>query len=611
MDIPTFLKIYPPFDALDEAQIERIVLATRIEFFPAGEVILQQGGAPADAMYVIRKGAVELIDDEQVIDVLSEGEVFGHSSMLSTMTPSFTCRAHEDALVYLIDREEAEAVLGTHSGLAFLSSTLRRRVTRALDGLNPESVDPWQTPVRSLVRRPPVTAPLTATVREVAELMTRERVSSVLIERSDGYGILTDRDLRSRVLSQGRSPDTLVSEVMTQPVLTVAGDTMSAEVTALMLERGVHHVPVTDAGGTVVGVVTDVDLMGLEQKAPFVLKVDIERGSTPEEVVQAGRRLPDAVRTLVQANVDPVDVGHAVAVAVDSLTRRLVELAIRTHGDPPCPWAWLALGSEARQEQALLTDQDNAMVIDPGETPLSMVDPYFERMAIFVNEHLEQAGIPRCKAGVIASNSDWRHTPHEWELRFRRWIGQSSWISGAMSAISFDYRAVTGPLEVGSDFDEIIRHASENERFVRRLGRSALEDRPPTGFAHDAVIPSQGGSPGGLDVKQGGITPLTNLARAYSIRSGLSENRTLRRLREVQRRGVITADVRQGLEEAFRLLWQTRLEHQVDLLEQEKPLDDIVSLTRLGPLSRQGLKDAFRMIDRAQSDLARSLRVRR
>jgi CBS domain-containing protein len=611
VDIPTFVRMYPPFDELRDERIDELVAHLHVEFHPAGEVILQQGGEPARFLYMVRTGAVELIDDEQVLDLLTEGEVFGHPSLLSDMGPTLTCRAHEDTIVYLIDKEQAEAILGTHSGLAFLSSSLRRRVIRALDGLNPEEFDPWQTPVERLVRRSPVTAPLSLSIKEAAELMTRERVSSLLLEHGSGFAILTDRDLRSRVLAEGRSPDTNVSEVMSSPLITVPAGTMAAEVNAIMLERGVHHIPVIDEAGTVLGLVTDTDLMGLEHKTPFWLKVDIERAATPDDVVEAGRRLPDAVCTLVEANVDPLDVSRVIAIIVDTLTRRCLELAVREYGDPPCPWAWLAFGSEARQEQALLTDQDNGLVIDPGDVPMDLVDPYFERLATFVNLRLEEAGIPRCKAGVIASNPAWRHSPSDWEIRFRRWVTESSWISGALTAISFDYRSVAGPLEVQPAFDELIRTASKDEGFVRRLGRSALKDRPPTGFHKDSVIQAKDRTSGALDLKEGGITLVTNLARVYSIRSGLSENRTLRRLHEVAELGGLGQSTRLGLEEAFRLLWQTRLEHQVRNVRQGSAPDDLVELRSLGPLARQGLKDAFRMIDVAQAGLARELGIRR
>jgi len=611
VDIPSFLRIYPPFDELSEERLTEVVEHTHIEFFGADQVILQSGGQPAEFLYVVRTGAVELIDEGHVIDLLAEGEVFGHPSLLSGMSPVVSVRAHEDCICYLIDRELAEEILGTHSGLAFLSSSLRRRVVRALDGLDPAAVDPWRTPVGALVRRPPALVPVVSSIREAAELMTRERVSCLLVERADGLGILTDRDLRSRVLALGRSPDTVITEVLTAPVITVPADTIVAEVIAIMLERGIHHMPVVDESGQVLGVVTHTDLMGLEQKGPFALKADIERAADVAALTDAARRLPEIVCALVEANVDPVEVGHVVAVAIDTATRRLLELGIRGFGDPPCPWSWLALGSEARGEQALLTDQDNALVLDLGDTPIGVVDPYFEKLATFVNVGLEEAGIPRCRAGVIASNSEWRDTVLQWEFRFRRWMRDPGRMGGAFSGIAFDYRQVAGPFEVKAVLDDVIRTAPDEPQFIRHLGNLAIGTRPPTGFTKDAVVEAKGRSARTLDVKHGGITIITNIARVRAIMAGLTENRTLRRLHEVTVLGVMQEERRRGLEEAFRLLWQIRLEHQTRQVRDGHASDDLVEPGSLGPLARQGLKEAFRMIEREQDALAAELGLRR
>jgi CBS domain-containing protein len=433
----------------------------------------------------------------------------------------------------------------------------------------------------------------------------------LLVERTGGLGILTDRDLRSRVLAMGRSPDTVITEVLTSPVVTVPAETMVAEVIALMLEHGVHHVPVVDGSGHVLGMVTDTDLMGLEQKTPFALKADIERAVDAPAVTEVARRLPETVCALVEANVDPIAVGHVVAVAVDTLTRRFLELGVRKLGDTPCPWSWLALGSEARSEQALFTDQDNALVLDPGDAPFEEVDPYFEKLAMFVNEQMESAGIPRCRAGVIASNPDWRDTIDEWAIRFRRWMQDPSRMGSAFSGIAFDYRPIAGPLEVQRVFDSAIRTAPGERDFIRHLGHLAVGSRPPTGFTKDRVVESKGRSVLSLDVKDGGITPITNIARVRAVMTGLTENRTLRRLHEVTALGRMDEERCKGLEEAFRLLWQIRLEHQTRQVRNGVAPDDLVEPGSLGPLARQGLKEAFRMIEREQDALATELGLRR
>jgi CBS domain-containing protein len=610
VDIPSFLRGYPPFDELDPDKLADVVRHTHIEFFPAGTMILQQAGEPSRYLYIVRTGAVEVLDATLVTDFLGEGEVFGHFSLLSGMGPAFSIRAAEDTISYLVDLEIAEEVMGTRGGLSFLSANLRRRETRALDGSEIRISDPLQMPVSTLVRRPPMTVPVITSVREAAELMNNEHVTAVLIERVDGYGIVTDRDLRARVLAPGRSADIALSEVLTAPVFMVDEKVSVAQVMSLMLENGIHHVPVTRDGGQIIGLVTTADLIGLEQMTPFALKNDIERSTRVDEAVAVASRLPMAVTGLVETNIDPLDIAHAVAVMIDSLTRRLLELGIRKFGDPPCRWAWLALGSEARQEQALFTDQDNALVIAP-RTTYENEDPYFERLATFVNDNLQDAGFQKCRAGVIASNPEWRGTLDMWRDRFNGWITEPGRVGSAFTGIAFDYRQVAGSLEVRSALDDVIRSAADDQQFIRHLARQAVDGRPPTGFLKDAVVEARGISAVTLDVKHGGITLITNLARLYTVSAGLSENRTLMRLEVAAAAGRISQETRQGLEESFRLLWQTRLEHQAGRVREGAPPDDLVDPRMIGSVTRQALKEGFRMIERAQDALIAELGLRR
>lgn len=610
MDIPSFLRGYPPFDELEPDKLADVVRHTHIEFFPAGTLILQQAGEPSRYLYIVRTGAVEVLDTTLVTDFLGEGEVFGHFSLLSGMGPAFSIRAAEDTICYLVDLEIAEEVMGTRGGLSFLSATMRRRETRALDGSEIRVSDPLQMPVSTLVRRPPVMASVITSVREAAELMTTERVTSVLVERVDGYGIVTDRDMRARVLALGHSADTALGEVLTSPVFMVDEQVTVANVMALMLEKGIHHVPVTGEDGRVMGILTEPDLIGLEQMTPFVLKNDIERSVRADEAIAVASRLPLAVTGLVETNVDPVDIAHSVAVVIDTLTRQLLELGIRKFGDPPCRWCWLALGSEARQEQALFTDQDNALVIAPRGT-YEEADPYFERLATFVNDHLQQAGFQKCRAGVIASNPEWRGTLDMWKDRFHGWITEPSRVGSAFTGIAFDYRQVAGPLEVKSALDDVIRAAAGDQQFLRHMARLAVDGRPPTGFLKDAVVESRGISAVTLDVKRGGITLITNLARMYAVSAGLSETRTLLRLEVAASAGRISQETRQGLDESFRLLWQTRLEHQAGRVREGAPPDDLVDPRKIGSVTRQALKEAFRMIERAQDALVAEMGLRR
>jgi CBS domain-containing protein len=610
MQVERFLARFPPFDALERSALERIGRATQIEFFPAGKTILQRAGPPSRFLYVVRRGGVELLNDGVVIDLLEEGELFGHPSLVAGIPPAFDVRAGEDTLCYLIDGDLADEMFATRSGIAFLARGLARRSRQA--SLASESVGLVRPAIRisSLLHRNPVGCGPGVSVKEAAGVMARERISSILVRSDDLVGIVTDRDLRTKVLAEGRDPAIPLSEVMSAPVVTAPSEATSDDALRLMLEHGFHHLPVTGADGSIIGVVSDTDLLGLERTAPFAFLRALDRSETAEGVVGKMAELPDVARSLVEADVDPVDIGHVIASAIDGSTRRFIHLAMTELGDPPGPWAWLALGSAARHEQALLTDQDHALIFQSKDISAADADRYFEALARRVTDGLEAAGVPRCRGGVMAESAAWRGDRAKWTETFRTQLAVSDVGGQAFSNIALDYRRVAGSLDVETTIDCLIRRAARDGWLVRKLAWPALDLRPPTGFFRDFVLESEGARAGTLDVKHRGITIITNLARTFAVSAGSSSIRTIDRLRAAASLGALDGDLALGLEEGFRLLWRIRLQHQAGQVRAGAAPDDAVDPRHLGPLSRRGLREAFKLISEGQRVLALTFGLR-
>jgi len=602
VDARSFLAEHPPFDELDDKDLDRVVSAVEIEHFAPGAVILQQAGAPATHLFVVRRGEVEILDGGRVIDEVGEGDVFGMWSLLGKVAPAATVRASEDTLCYLIPAGLANDVLRTGAGVAFVAASVRRRIARVDETLRADLDPARYRAVGELVRRPPVTAEPTTTVADAAELMARERVSSLLVPGSDGdVGVLTDRDLRTRVVAERRSPDTPVAEVMTPRAETVPTETMAGEVLLRMLEGGFHHFPVVDAAGTVVGVVTDTDLMGLGRNTPFALKSAIARAGDRDGVASAMSDLPEVIAGLVESSADPVDIGHVIAFSIDAATRRLLELGTEEIGAPPVEWAWLALGSAARQEQAIHTDQDHALAF---EGDREAAEPSLAPLAEFVTAGLEQAGFPRCRGEVMAANAALRLSVDEWVERFDHWMNLQTPKASEQLSVVFDFRGAAGDLDAEAPLNEAMARAVDRPVFLQHLARRALDLKPPVGFVGRFRVERAAERAGTVDIKHGGILIIGNLARAHAIRSGLTAKRTVDRLRGAEQAGAIDAETREGLEEAFRFLWAIRLRHHVDQLRASRPLDDFVDPRELGGVARQGLKEAFRIVANAQKGLA-------
>jgi hypothetical protein len=292
---------------------------------------------------------------------------------------------------------------------------------------------------------------------------------------------------------------------------------MVGEVLLRMLEGGFHHFPIAAADGSVLGVVTDTDLMGIGRDTPFALKSAIERAPDREAVATAVGELPRVVSTLVSASADPVDVGHVIAFAIDAATRRLLELGMAEHGEPPFPWAWLALGSAARQEQAIRTDQDHALAFegDPDAAGASLAP-----LAEFVTAGLEAAGISRCTGNVMATNDALRLSLQQWVGRFEYWMNLESHKASEQLSIVFDFRRVAGALEADVALDTVMATAAPASALPPAPRPAALGSA-----AADRVRPrdhrrQRGEHPGKVDIKHGGIVIVGNLARAYAIRAG-------------------------------------------------------------------------------------------
>jgi CBS domain-containing protein len=598
VDIAGFLRRYPPFDALSAEQLSDVAGSIEIEHFPAGALILQQGGEPATALYVVRKGAVELLDDGRLLDLLLEGEVFGQFSLLAHEGPSLTVRAQEDTLCYLIPEADADTMFETHAGLRFVIGSMRRRIAAATDATD-GTPDPRLRPVGTLVRRAPVTAEPADTITHAAARMAAERVSSLLVPMRGGWGIVTDRDLRTRVVATRADPGGPIEQIATFPVRTIDRDTLAGDALLAMFAQGVHHFPVTDTGGQLIGVVTDTDLMGLGRHTPFAMKSAVERARTADDVATAGRELPELVVAMVNARADPIDVGRVNALVVDGMTERLLELAIDDLGDPPCAWSWLALGSAARHEQSLRTDQDHALVYEPPAGDPDP-DPYFAELAERVTAGLEAAGIPRCEGNAMAVHPTLRRPLLDFADAFIGWMDSPDPHSIELSSIGYDFRRVAGPLDAEPVLTDAMRRARARPTFTRQMARRALDLRPPTGFLRDLVVEAKGEHTGRLDVKHRGITIVNNLARVWAVRSGAAQKDTIGRLHAAVDAGEIERPTAIELEEAFHFLWDVRLRHQADQVANGEDPDDFVDPAALGPFSRSGLKEAFRVIGRAQ-----------
>ena len=594
-DVATFLAAVEAFKTLSRDELSRVAASVTHRRVPAGEAMIVEGGLPTGQLFVLREGTLDLLRRESLVTVMTAGELLGYPSLLTGTAPAFTVRARSDCALYCIPGDLGVELLSREDGVRWLATTQRDALLYAARSLSP--LPEVQTlPVTSVVRgAPPLCDPET-TIGAAAEIMTAEGRSAILVRAREGLGIVTDVDLREKVVVGRVSPDAPVSAIMSAPVHSIGADTLAAEAGIAMLTYGVSHLPVLDDDGTVVGMVSAGDLMSLEERSPFALRRALQAARDEDELAAAAADMPKLFLDLLDARLDATVICRVLTVLHDTLTARLLELAFGRHGAPPVDYAWLVFGSAARNELTLASDQDNGLAYADTDDPA--VDGYFRRVAEDVNGGLTRCGFEPDSHYVMASIETWRRTLSGWKQVFSDSLSIKDIVIRARAAVCFDYRQAAGQLYVTQALTDIMREVPAHPEFLHWLARTGSGFRPQvSGFRQklDRVV----------DIKKGALLPIQNLARYHALARGITIQPTLERLAAVCALDAEGAEADRTLREAYLTVKQLQLEHHAEAVRAGRKPDNVIETDALRPLTRANLQEALREVAAAQSRFSR------
>ena len=460
-----------------------------------------------------------------------------------------------------------------------------------------------QETLGELELRPPITAGPDTSIAECARRMAEHHVSCLpILEDGELTGIITDRDLRNRVLAKGLDPDIPVREIMTpNPATVPLGGRIEAALVEMM-RLGIHHLPVTGENGALAAVVSSGDLMRVQSPHPLRLVRDIQRAPDSAAVAELARRGPRMLAGLANAGAGASEVGRIAGRITDACTRRLITLAEQELGAPPLEYAWLAFGSQARLEQGLISDQDNGLLL--AEAPDDSAAGYFQTLATRVCDGLDACGYVFCPGGVMAKG-EWRMGFREWRQRFDGWIREPAPKSVMQSSIFFDMRAVAGSQALAERLHrEVLKQARDSEIFRRFLAAESLGHKPPVGLFRQFVQEHGGQQSKGLNLKKRGVIPIVDLARVRALEGALEVIHTEERMQAAAETGAITSRDADDLIHALKFIADIRLKHQARQLEAGQTPDHLVDPDELSGLHRRYLRSAFGIVSEAQKALA-------
>jgi CBS domain-containing protein len=604
-EITRFLREHPPFDSFELSEVERVAATVEVEFHRAGAVIFLEDTDPVEHLRVIRSGAVQIVHQGRVLDLLGPGELFGHASMLSGLPTGFEARAAEDTLCYRIGAEVARELLAAPAGVRFVTRSLLEAWGEGVASADREAApDPAEQPVGTLLRGKGVVCTPDTSIREAARLMSDAPATSVLVEVGDGsLGIVTDHDLRNRVIAAGLDGGEPVTKVMTAPAYTCTSDELGGQVLLEMLDRGFRHFPVLSATGEILGVIEDRDIAAARTRSSYALRQRIARATSVEELSVVAREFRPGVIAMHDARVAAINVMAVYSVVVDALTRRLLDLAVEEAGATGLEFAWMALGSQARREATPASDVDCAIVWF-GDVDEREIRPLLHGIGTTVMAGLEACGLRPDQQGATASNVVFVRSLASWQRAIRSLISDPTQEKALiLSSVLVDSRPVWG-VHTGTPVSDMFRLAPSNPHMLRMLARFSLSYRPPTGFFRGLVVEHGGEHRGRLDLKHGGMIPIVDLARWAGISAGVTNASTVERLRAGGSAGVIATADAHTLIDAFELISALRVQHQVQQLRAGAEPDDYVDPASLSRLTRTYLKEAFRAVASIQKQLS-------
>jgi PAS domain S-box-containing protein len=459
-------------------------------------------------------------------------------------------------------------------------------------------------PVGSLQRRA-VFCDLQTPLHSLAAMITAEQATAALVrsEAAVVVGIITDHDLRARVVATAGDLHQPAYQVMTSPLVTIDEHAQVYEALLRMEERGVQHLAVTDESGQVSGVLRNQELLQFQSYGAIVLNREIARAATAEEVVRSCRRTPGLVHTLIDSGAHPDRITRLISSVCDAATERFIALAQAELGPAPVPFAFIALGSQGRQEQTLYTDQDNAIIYetpDGGERPAAAA--YLVGLGEKVCGWLDQAGYPFCRGQVMAQNPRWVQPLSVWKQYFSEWIHKAEPQQLLEFSIFFDFRTVHGDAELAPNLRRHVhRVLQDSPSFLPHFAQNSLLFKPPLRLFGRIV--SGGEQAGHLNLKDA-MMPIVNFARLYSLRQELHETGTLERLTALVEHGVLPQESQEETAAAYNVLMRLRLRNQAEELQSGRDPSNVISTRKLRHHEETLLNQSFAQITAIQKRLS-------
>ncbi|MEE4607869.1 MAG: DUF294 nucleotidyltransferase-like domain-containing protein [Desulfobacteraceae bacterium] len=623
-----------PFDILDQAQREALVAAAKVETWPLHQYVFRQGQPSLGRLFIVAEGLVEITvaaesGEESVVGVRRPYDFFGETVVLSEQYYPASARVRQPLTAVCVERRDLERLIHANVALAgFFTALLAERMrllwadlstTRAGEAYACVAEPLFRRRVGDLMSSPVVTCDIDDPVTEAAQTMSAQNFGALVVIGRDGRacGMLSARHLVRHLVADRRYPvdECRVGQVCSRQLVTIGPEAYLGQALVTLLRHEVEQVLVVDRQQPV-GLVTLTDVVRSRSTGHLLLAHDIEAQQGIEQLAQTGQAVDRVLETLLEEQATVTDILDVMSTLHERLTRRVIALAEERmrregFGPPPVAYCWINMGSAARREQTLRTDQDNAIVYaDPPEVDAKAARAYFQRLGGFVVADLETCGFALCPGKVMANQPEWCRSLSQWTAAVAEWVGSPTPEHVRRLTILLDCRPVWGNPALAEALWERIFAA-----FQQSLGASHLlsnDDRQfsaPLSLLGSIVTEKSGPHKGQINLKTRALVHIINALRLMAVNHGISEPSTLGRLHQLAEAGVLSKDDAAYYQAAFETLILLRIRVDAQQTARGQKPDHHLNPESLAPRERLLFKDALSAVVRLQKQIQKTYSV--
>ncbi len=611
-----------PFSFLPEKAQEDLHSQFSSEKINRGTILLVQEISPVEKFLILSQGSAlyyfEQNNEKTLQGHLNEGDNFGGISILLNDAVSVrTLEVLENSVFLSLDVdiflkictefEKFKAYFTNAFGKLMLNKSYASIIARQASDKE-FNLPFFNQPISAIFRPNIVTCPHDATIHEAAKKMAKSNSGSIFIKNEKGKvdAIITDADLRNSAIARELDFGQPASSIVSSPVVSVPADAQVFEAFLKMVGENKKHLAVSSKANDIIGTISDKNLIAAQANSTYLLAKTIKSAKNVNQLENMHSKMALMLLDPIRNGANPEYVTRLITTISDAILDKVIELSITELGSPPCKFAFMIMGSEGREEQTLVSDQDNGIIYQDLEDDKDKADAaaYFGKLAELVCNRLDIAGYKFCTGECMAKNPKWCQSLTNWKKYFHNWIYNGTPEDLLNSSIFFDFKGVWGDLDLTDQLKSFLLKAVEKRPgFLRYLTENALYFKPPIGLFGKLVVESKGEHKDSINVKWA-MQPIVDFARVYSLKHGIVQTNTLARLFRLYTKNVLNNEQYIDLVQSYSYVMRLRFLRQITtIIDEEKPPDNYINPSNLSYLDNAMLKELLKKVGQFQQKL--------